>query len=157
MAKKHLTSINKIISQLEKLQTEVDSLCEELQNKYDNLSDYQQESDYGTDLQDIIDSLESASFDGFTTAIDELQNAATYLETLPTSKPKKEVNIDLDISVPLAAGLMYWDRKRSEKRKQSQQKEEPPYNPYDNHWGHSFDWVDEDGDGYDDREDGFLE
>lgn len=29
------------------------------------------------------------------------------------------------------------------------------YDPYDNHWESSFDWQDEDGDGYDDRDDGF--
>ena len=28
-------------------------------------------------------------------------------------------------------------------------------NPYDNHWESSFDWKDEDNDGYDDRDDGF--
>lgn len=27
--------------------------------------------------------------------------------------------------------------------------------PYDNHWESSFDWKDEDNDGYDDRDDGF--
>ena len=155
MAKKHLNKINKVITQLEALQSEVESLRDELQDKFDNMSDSRQESDYGEDLQDIIDSLDAASCDGLDTAIDELRNAAIYFETLPTSKPVKEVDIDVDISVPLAAGLIYWNRKRSEKKKQ--QKQEPPYNPYDNHWESSFDWVDEDNDGYDDREDGFLE
>ncbi len=27
--------------------------------------------------------------------------------------------------------------------------------PFDNHWETSFDWKDDDGDGYDDRDDGF--
>ena len=27
--------------------------------------------------------------------------------------------------------------------------------PFDNHWESSFDWMDEDNDGYDDRDDGF--
>ena len=27
--------------------------------------------------------------------------------------------------------------------------------PFDNHWESSFDWKDEDNDGYDDRDDGF--
>ena len=27
--------------------------------------------------------------------------------------------------------------------------------PFDNHWESSFDWQDEDNDGYDDRDDGF--
>ena len=31
-----------------------------------------------------------------------------------------------------------------------------PYSdPFDNHWETSFDWKDEDNDGYDDRDDGF--
>lgn len=29
------------------------------------------------------------------------------------------------------------------------------YDPFDNHWESSFDWKDEDNDGYDDRDDGF--
>ena len=29
------------------------------------------------------------------------------------------------------------------------------YDPFDNHWETSFDWRDEDNDGYDDRDDGF--
>lgn len=157
MAKKHFNKINKMITQLEALQSEVDSLRDELQDNFDNMSDSRQESDYGEDLQDIIDSLDAASCDGLDAAIYELRNAAIYFETLPTSKPVKEVNIDVDISVPLAAGLIYWERKRSEKKKQKQQKQEPPYNPYDNHWESSFDWVDEDNDDYDDREDGFSE
>ena len=160
MAKKHVKKVNKMIAQLEALQSEVEALQDELQEHYDNLSDYAQESEYGQDLEDIIDSLEAVNFDGISTAIDELKNAETSLETLPASAPKEEdaeVNIDIDIAMPLAAGITYWRRKRSEKKKQNQQKQEPPYNPYDNHWGHSFDWLDEDGDGYDDREDGFLE
>lgn len=157
MAKKHLNKINKIITQLETLQSEVNSLRDELQDKFDNMSDSSQESDYGENLQDIIDSLDAASCDGLDTAIDELRNAAIYFETLPTAKQIKEIDIDIDVSVPLAAGLIYWDRKRTKEKLQKNQKQEPPYNPYDNHWESSFDWVDEDNDGYDDREDGFLE
>ena len=154
MAKKHLNKINKIITQLEALQSEVDSLRDEFQDKFDNMSDSRQENDYGEDLQDIIDSLDTASCDGLDTAIDELRNAMIYFETLHESKPIQNVDIDIDVSVPLAAGLIYCDRKRT---KQKNKKLEPPYNPYDNHWESSFDWVDEDNDGYDDREDGFLE
>lgn len=29
------------------------------------------------------------------------------------------------------------------------------YDPFDNHWESSFDWKDENNDGYDDRDDGF--
>ena len=37
----------------------------------------------------------------------------------------------------------------------SYKREEPMYDPFDNHWESSFDWKDEDNDGYDDRDDGF--
>ena len=104
MAKKHLNKINKIITQLEALQSEVDSLRDELQDKFNNMSDSRQESDYGEDLQDIIDSLDASSCDGLDTAIDELRNAAIYFETLPTAKQIKEVDIEnvwLGIVFPL--------------------------------------------------------
>lgn len=51
MAKKHFNKINKIITQLEALQSEVDSLRDERQDNFDNMSDSRQESDYGEDLR----------------------------------------------------------------------------------------------------------
>lgn len=158
MAKKHLKKVSKMIAQLEALQSEVEALQDELQGHYDNLSDYAQESDYGQDLEDIIESLEAVNFDGIYTAIDELKNAEMTLETLPASVPKEEdaeVNIDIDISAPLAAGILYWEHKRSERKKQEQQRkqqqQETSYYSDPSRWENSFDWVDEDGDGYDDR------
>ena len=158
MAKKHVKKVNKMIAQLEALQSEVEALQDELQEHYDNLSDYAQESEYGQDLEDIIDSLEAVNFDGISTAIDELKNAETSLETLPASAPKEEdaeVNIDIDIAMPLAAGITYWRRKRSERKQQEQQRkqqqQESSYLCDNTRWENSFDWVDEDGDGYDDR------
>ena len=35
------------------------------------------------------------------------------------------------------------------------QRNQSGYDPYDNHWESSFDWKDNDNDGYDDRDDGF--
>lgn len=157
MAKKHLTKIYKLIAQLEKIQTEVDALRDELQDKFDNMSESRQESDYGDDLQDAIDSLDNASFDGIETALDELRNAVLFMDSdaSPLPIPEEEEDIDIDISLPLAAGLMYGAHKLSEKR-QEPRTQEPSYDPYDNHWETSFDWIDEDNDGYDDRDDGFL-
>ena len=38
----------------------------------------------------------------------------------------------------------------------SRQRDSRSYSdPFDNHWKSSFDWKDEDNDGYDDRDDGF--
>ena len=37
----------------------------------------------------------------------------------------------------------------------SERHEPSSYDPHDNHWESSFNWKDEDNDGYDDREDGF--
>ena len=42
-----------------------------------------------------------------------------------------------------------WRDSSSGNRKQSN------YDPFGNHWESSFDWKDEDNDGYDDRDDGF--
>jgi hypothetical protein len=157
MAKKHLTRINKMIAQLEKIQTEVDALRDELQDKFDNMSESRQESDYGEDLQDAIDSLDNASSDGLETALDELRNAILFMDSdaYVSPIPEEEVDIDIDISLPLAAGLMYGAHKLSEKR-QDHRMQDPSYDPYDSHWETSFDWIDEDNDGYDDRDDGFL-
>ena len=157
MAKKHLTRINRMIAQLEKIQNEMDALRDELQDKIDNMSDARQESEYGDDLQDVIDSLENASFDGIETALDELHNALLFMDSDAYASPISEVEeeVDIDISLPLAAGLMYGAHKLSEKR-QGHQMQDSSYNPYDNYWETSFDWIDEDNDGYDDRDDGFL-
>ena len=99
--------------------------------------------------------MDAASCDGLDTAIDELRNTAIYFETLPTSKPIQEVGIDIDVSVPLAAGLIYWDRKRTKEKLQKNQKRKHLTILMIN-WENSLDWVDEDNVGYDDREDGFL-
>ena len=37
----------------------------------------------------------------------------------------------------------------------SKQIQSEKYTPFGNHWESSFDWKDEDNDGYDDRDDGF--
>ena len=155
MTKKHLTKINKLIVQLEKIQTDVDALRDELQDKFDNMSESRQESDYGEDLQDAIDSLDSASSDGLETALDELRNAILFMDSDASVSPITEEDEEIDISLPLSAGLMYGAHKLSEKR-QDHRTQDSSYDPYDNHWETSFDWIDEDNDGYDDRDDGFL-
>ena len=155
MAKKHLTKIYKMIAQLEKIQTEVDALRDELQDKFDNMSEFRQESDYGDDLQDAIDSLDNASSDGLETALDELRNAVLFMDTDSYASPITEEDEEIDISLPLSAGLMYGAHKLSEKR-QDHRAQDSSYDPYDNHWETSFDWIDEDNDGYDDRDDGSL-
>ena len=144
-----------MIAQLEKIQTEVDALRDELQDKFDNMSEFRQESDYGDDLQDAIDSLDNASFDGIETALDELRNAILFMDSDASVSPITEDEEEIDISLPLAAGLMYGAHKLSEKH-QDHRTQDSSYNPYDNHWETSFDWIDEDNDGYDDRDDGFL-
>lgn len=94
MPKKHLTRINKMIAQLEKIQTEVDALRDELQDKFDNMSESRQESDYGDDLQDAIDSLDNASSDGLETALDELRNAILFMDTDSYASPITEEDED---------------------------------------------------------------
>lgn len=149
MAKKHLTSIHKIIGQLEKLQTEIDALHEELQEKYDNLPEHLQEDDYGEDLQSAIDALDTASFDGVGNAVDELRDAAFFLETHQPVKAKGKGGPNL--TIPLAAAMIMGSRNQSEKASKQEDWTTQYYDPFDTHRETSFDWVDEDNDGYDDR------
>lgn len=138
MAKKHLTRINKMIAQLERIQTEVNALRDEFQDKFDNMSESRQESDYGDDLQDAIDSLDNASSDGLETALDELRNAILFMDTDSYASPIPEEDEKIDISLPLTAGLMYGVHKLSEKH-QDHRTQDSSYDPYDSHWETSFD------------------
>lgn len=107
MAKKHLTRINQIINQLEKIQIEVQSLCDEFHRKYEKLSDARQESDYGQNLEDIADSLDAALGDGIEGAIEELRNAAMFLGDMPVyiqsrrilNQPAQPVEHEINIEV----------------------------------------------------------
>ena len=59
-----------------------------------------------------------------------------------------------DFSASFAGGAIYFGLKtggKDEKKPDPQ----PPYDYHDTHWETSFDWKDEDNDGYDDRDDGF--
>ena len=47
---------------------------------------------------------------------------------------------------------MFWG---DNSRKSSSNHSSAYSDPYDNHWETSFDWKDENNDGYDDRDDGF--
>ena len=155
MAKKHLTRINQIISQLENIQMEVESLIDEYNRKYEKLSDARQVSDYGQNLEDIVDSLEAALSDGIEIAIDELRNATIFIDDKPkpTEVLNNEINIQIDKKLEWGGLAAYLMLKKQKKDKRSTP--EIFSDPFDNHWETSFDWVDEDGDGYDDRYDGF--
>ena len=63
---------------------------------------------------------------------------------------------DLDISKSMAAGAIHFSLKAG-KREEKPTEKKDNYNPYDTHWESSFDWKDEDNDGYDDRDDGFWQ
>ena len=41
------------------------------------------------------------------------------------------------------------------RKEEKKSNNEPLYDYHDTHWETSFDWKDEDNDGYDDRDDGF--
>lgn len=163
MEQKYLKSLNRVKEQLEKLKLDVEKVKEELQEEYDNLSYETQGSEYGDELETVIEALDTILIDGLETADDELFNAVSSLEMLPTCDrgmdededlDDDEDNWDVDVSGAVTAGALYFGFKAGNK------KEEKPYlqssyNPYDNHWESSFDWKDEDNDGYDDRDDGF--
>lgn len=154
---KHLTTINNAIAQIKKLKAEMEKVKEQLQAEYDELPFETQDSEYGEELQSALDALEAALWDGLETAEDELHNVVGNLEMLPMCDRGLEEDFDDgledDYSVSLAAGALYFGLKKGQKEKKPDN--QPLYDYYDTHWETSFDWKDEDNDGYDDRDDGF--
>ena len=73
----HLATINKAISQIEKLKAEVEKVREQLQTEYDDLSLETQDSEYGEELQSALD---AALWDGLETAEDELRGVVGNLD-----------------------------------------------------------------------------
>ena len=161
---KHLTTINNAIAKVEKLKAEVEKVRDLLQSEYDELPFETQDSEYGEELQDAIDALEAALCDGLETAEDELHNVVGNLEMLPMcdrglddmedEEEDFEDDCEDDYSASLAAGAIYFGLKTG-RREEKKPNNEPLYDYHDTHWETSFDWKDEDNDGYDDRDDGF--
>lgn len=157
MIQSQLTTLKNVLDQLDNLKAEVENVKNELQEEYDNLSIDAQDSEYGIEMESILDSLEAAVFDGVDSAVDELQMAIDNLELLPTcDKGEEEEDWDLDISKSMAAGAIHFGLKAG-KREEKPTEKKDNYNPYDTHWESSFDWKYEDNDGYDDRDDGFWQ
>ena len=160
MAKDHLTTIKNAIVQVEKLKAEVEKVREQLQAEYSALSFETQDSEYGEELQDAIDALEAALWDGLETAEDELHNVVGNLEMLPMcdrgqdDMEDEEEDFEDDYSASLAAGAIYFGLK-ARRKEEKKPNNESLYDYHDTHWETSFDWKDEDNDGYDDRDDGF--
>jgi hypothetical protein len=160
MAKDHLTRIKNAIVQVEKLKAEVEKVREQLQTEYDELPFETQDSDYGEELQSAMDALESALYDGLDIAEDELHCVRVNLEMLPMcdrgldDMENEEEDFEDDYSASLAAGAIYLGLKAGGKE-EKKPNNEPLYDYHDTHWETSFDWKDEDNDGYDDRDDGF--
>ena len=156
----HLVTINNAIAQVEMLKAEVEKVRDLLQSEYDKLPVETQNSEYGEELQDAIDALEAALCDGLETAEDELHNVVGNLEILPMcdrgldDMEDEEEDFEDDYSASLAAGAIYFGLKTGRKE-EKKSNNEPHYDYHDTHWETSFDWKDEDNDGYDDRDDGF--
>ncbi len=70
----------------------------------------------------------------------------TYKRKSPSSRKRKSY-------LPSGFEAIYFDYPEREWSHEKDKRGD--YDPYDNHWESSFDWQDEDGDGYDDRDDGF--
>lgn len=163
MARNHLKTINDAIAQIEKLKTEMGKVKEQLQAEYDELPFDTQDNEYGEELQNALDALEGALWDGLETAEDELHNVVSSLEMLPTcdrglddmeEEEDFEDDIEDDYSASLAADALYFGLK-ADRKEEKKPDNQPLYDYYDTHWETSFDWKDEDNDGYDDRDDGF--
>lgn len=156
----HLVTINNAIAQVEMLKAEVEKVRDLLQSEYDELPVETQNSEYGEELQDAIDALEAALCDGLETAEDELHNVVGNLEMLPMcdrgldDMEDEEEDFEDDYSASLAAGAIYFGLKTGRKE-EKKPNNEPLYDYHDTHWETSFDWKDEDNDGYDERDDGF--
>ena len=167
MINNHQAIVNKAVEQLEKIKTELEKVKDELQDEYDELSFDAQYSDYGDELQSIIESLENAISDGLETADFELQNATASFDLLPTcdrgeeefpeedydeeEEEEEDEEEDWDVVASAAAGGLFFGMKSGN----NGAAKKDAYDPYDTHWESSFDWKDEDNDGYDDRDDGF--
>ena len=157
---KHLTTINNAIAKVEKLKAEVEKVRGQLQSEYDELPFETQDSEYGEELQDAIDALEAALCDGLETAEDELHNVVGNLEMLPMcdrgldDMEDEEEDFEDDYSASLVAGAIYFGLK-ARRKEEKKPNNESLYDYHDTHWETSFDWKDEDNDGYDDRDDGF--
>ena len=136
MAKKHLTRINQIIGQLENIQMEVQSLIDEYNRKYEMLSDTRQESDYGQNMEDVIDSLDAALSDGIEIAIDELRNAIVFIDEKPKNTPPcvHDINIEIDKKLLWGGVAAYMAFKKFKKEKNTTQ--QTFSDPYDNHCVH---------------------
>jgi len=167
MKESQLATLKNVLDQLENLKAEVENVKNELQEEYDNLSIDAQDSEYGIEMESILDSLEAAVFDGVDSVVDELQTAIDSLELLPTCDKGEEDDLydeddeeeedwDLDISKSMAAGAIHFGLKAG-KQDETLTEKKDNYNPYDTHWESSFDWKDEDNNGYDDRDDGFWQ
>lgn len=161
MAKNHLKTINNAITQIEKLKAEIEIVKEQLQSEYDELPFETQDSEYGEELQNAIDALDTALCDGMETAEDELHNVVGNLEMLPMcdrgledEEEDFEDDLEDDYSASFAAGAIYFGLKVGNKEEKKPDNQ-PLYDYFDTHWETSFDWKDEDNDGYDDRDDGF--
>ena len=171
MINKHQAIVNKAIEQLEKIKNELEKVKDELQEEYDDLSFDAQTSEYGDELQSAIDSLDIALSDSLETTEDELQYVAKSLDLLPTCDRGEEDELydedeeeedeyedveeeDWDVSASAAKGGLFFGLKTLFDRRDEPSAKQT-YDPYDTHWESSFDWKDEDNDGYDDRDDGF--
>ena len=157
----HIVTINNAIAQVEMLKAEVEKVRDLLQSEYDKLPVETQNSEYGEELQSALDALEAALWDGLETAEDELHGVVGNLEMLPMcdrgldeEEEDYEDECDEDLAVSLAAGALYFGLKK-ERKEEEKPYNEPLYDYDDTHWETSFDWKDEDNDGYDDRDDGF--
>ena len=106
-------------------------------------------------MEEVIDSLDAALSDGIEIAIDELRNAIVFIDEKPKNTPPcvHYINIEIDKKLLWGGVAAYMAFKKLKKEKNTTQ--QTFSDPYDNHWETSFDWVDEDGDGYDDRDIGF--
>jgi hypothetical protein len=173
---RHLSIVKHTHEKLKALMDEVEKVKNELQEEYDKLSVDTQFSDYGYELESVIDSLGVVHSCGLDMVENDLADAVSSLELLPSCDRGEEdeefydEEIEDDEEEIFDDDVYYEDREECKSnflglslfsrgfwgnRGNKQPEKKDNYDPYDTHWETSFDWKDEDNDGYDDRDDGF--
>ena len=169
--KRSIEELEKILKELNSLKKKAETIFQQLDNKVEKLSDEVLDTDYGSTLEDARDDLEDALWNGFDVATDRVSDTIFSLSLLNCSD-KTPLDVDLflnqsgyegasggfDMNAAISSAFLghhLAQHHSNSSNNESGNFRRDDYNPFDTHGESSFDWVDENGDGYDDRDDGF--
>ena len=75
--------LKKMLAQLKQMQTELEQMHDEVEERYDNLSENRKDSDFGYEMEEVIDNLYNAYSDELDSLIDYIDDAANGIKGLP--------------------------------------------------------------------------